>query len=648
MMRVALFITCMLPYVYTTHELLLYTQFQCHSATQYTAKIRFTIVVKAKITTCDYSKYVKYGYDLPFYYYRCILPENWVLVSSLGYQEDTNREQPNCDINDRDDFHFKKLVKEFVIENFPTASTSLQSPISFNGNGVKLIETGVVDNSFPLRWLLTSSGNEYEDDSQNLYRDFFFTVDRCTCKDVPSGYEVLYWNANPGQWGRTQVKKICEPGTKSVQTENSPICQQCEIGYFQPFSGMTYCYNCDVRSDDVYYPPDATVKIAQNKLGACTKYTGRTSPQDCNFCERGYYCAEIDSVTKRCKFLETTSDGITALQHQCEECASNWSTPDIGVYDISKCEGTCAEGEIKTANTCNRCNVGQCADTSSNECLMCFPGTKAEKAITCKRNVISEMQCDDCEFGKYQFMNEQQECSDCSAGKYSNKTTCWDDIDNIGSEEYKKWNCDENLRECDSYKCKESSMNCKKCAIGSFSESGSTSCTSCEPGETSNDNDKIWNNGELERLTQALLPTTCVPCPRGTKSSEGDCIKCEDHHISDGGVESCTACPAGKTHNTDHSACVDCPQYYLRYTELSKFEHFFSDGEGCKGCYDVKGGNYVIDISPRLVADNATCKRCEFGSYCCFRMPSILKISLPCLSDTYLKKSRQINSKINQ
>ena len=625
-----LFLMFNVTYLNAYHESGLQNRFQCHNSLHYNARIRFKITFRSRIITCTYSEYLSdEGYKYTGSGYECIPHWSWTL---LEYEEIVDMDQPNCDVIDNDNLHFKMELKEFVMDNFPSTFTNMQAPKDFNGNGIEINENEP-DGSFRYGWLLTREGDEYYN-AGDLSRDFSVSVDRCTCKDVPPGYEVLHFNAPPSTFGITQEKSICPAGKKNTRDVES-ICKDCESGKFQPRQGQTFCYDCDEATDDVFGFMGTTETINQDKQGSCTKYPGAIHPRECSFCEIGYYCA--DEEDGKCKLIETPSGGITALEHNCIQCSNDQTTPDIGAYTM--CEGKCEKGEIIDENDeCKACNLGQCADKTVKQCRRCPPGTKAETLMDCTLDAINELQCEACDFGKYQSLHEQQDCVDCPAGTYSNKSTCWNHITTLELEDYKEdtRSCDVNLKECDTYKCRESRASCETCPLGSYSDDeGSTSCTSCEPGKTSNNNDKTWNDGELQLLNQASFPTACVLCPAGTKSIAGDCIECEENHVSGDGAEICSACPAGKTNNAEHTECVECSEYFLRSTELLNFEHDFQDGHGCLGCYDVKGGNYVIDISPRLVPDNATCKRCESGYYNKVSDAEACKACPPCPEQFY-------------
>lgn len=615
MIKIAFFIISMVAPVHSIHESRLNVRFQCHSALQYTAKIRFKITFAAKITSCSYYTWASYRYDISHFTYRCILPGDWMLVNE-GYEEQfADTDQPNCDIIQTDDYHFNSVPKNFVIDNFPTTFATLSSPKEFNGNGISLVGRGDNDDTYYMAWILTKEGSEYYEGGHS-YQKFSFLVDRCTCKDVPLGYEVLHFKAPASEFGVTQEKSICSAGKKNTRTDVASICEECESGKFQDEEGKTFCYDCDEATDRQFSYFTKLYTISQNKPGSCTFSTGATSFHQCNYCEKGYYCAEITDASK-CTLTETELDGVNVeVRHNCERCQNDWTTPGIGVYTSSQCEGECLEGSYRDLNNeCIFCNFGQCADSINKECIRCPPGSKTDIRMNCLLGAVNEHHCTSCEFGKYQSFQGQIDCFDCGKGTYSNASTCWNHINTAELDDYKK-SCDENLQECDTYKCRENRESCEICPLGSYSDQeGSTSCTYCGIGETSIDNEKRWVNGELERTNQISRPYACVSCPAGTKSSGGDCVKCEAHHYSEEKAEFCLACPVGKTHNAEHTACIHCSQYYLRSTELSNFEHSYPDGHGCLGCYDVKGGNHVIDISPRLVDQNATCARCESGFY---------------------------------
>jgi len=398
---------------------------------------------------------------------------------------------------------------------------------------------------------------------------------------------------------------------------------------------------------------------------------GSTSISDdsqCNECKLGYFCDreggnDLFNPMRSClepvdperipsgqfeysQFLNTryTYDTMPtdySLHSKCTRCLSPaYTTYGIGVFTdcpVSAFTDPCAPGQIEKNGECEFCEHGTCRNVETMTCQSCMVGTHGYQGgsnifdnvrvgLDCDRST-GVVQCTICDRGKYTEETNAMFCTDCELGKYQNDSSCYRYIhENDINDAF--LNCPSSpWQTCDTAPCHAKKDRCETCPLGSIGHESGKYCNKCDPGTSSNSNEKEWILDQNEQpmlkgkyLDFSPLPTECIDCIAGTFSADGmECHQCAVNQYSNTRADTCTACEMGKTNNGDHTSCIDCAESFLTVTELHNHQIFEtndlqiqSEYGTCVGCGSVRGKNFRLQ---RSEGRNGTCERCEQGSY---------------------------------
>ena len=128
------------------------------------------------------------------------------------------------------------------------------------------------------------------------------------------------------------------------------------------------------------------------------------------------------------------------------------------------------------------------------------------------------------------------------------------------------------------------------CPVGKWSEEGATSCDVCAAGKIQ------------------ASETSCMNCPEGYFSSEGDsqCTECASGKFSSVGSAACADCPGGKYAQEGSSGCVDCAS--------GKFSR-----SGDMSCTDCTAGTYSISGSSSCTTCPDGWAQSSMGATACYK-----------------------------
>jgi subtilisin family serine protease len=417
------------------------------------------------------------------------------------------------------------------------------------------------------------------------------TMDLNGCPACDAGkYSVYGWgHCEPCSAGKTSTLPItsygdvctdCPAGKYSVKGEiwgAGTLCQGCPLGKYTDTAGSSSCISCT--------SPRTTYEIGST---GCRCPYGTMWPFDCAVCGDGKYT-------------------IPGWGH-CSPCPAGTSNTQPQSMDGSGACNPCPAGSYSYEGTewfegtiCRKCPIGKYSATSgASTCTDCVsPLTTVFEGSTgcrCPNGTMHLAGCPACTAGKYTCCawghcspcpagtssvaplteDGQQVCTPCPAGSYSTLGTEWFD----GS-------------------------LCKKCPIGSYSAAiGSTTCTSCTNGQT----------------TQEEGATGCR-CLPGTMWLNG-CPACDAGKYSVWGWGHCEPCPAGTSSVLPilidgSGVCNPCSA-----GEYSVRGSIWGVGTLCKSCSrgfisNTTGATTCLTCAAGYYADNMGSTTCSLCSKAC-------------------------------
>eukprot|EP01045_Picozoa_sp_COSAG04_P013969 COSAG04_NODE_1020_length_8729_cov_2.983082_3_plen_1985_part_00 len=239
-----------------------------------------------------------------------------------------------------------------------------------------------------------------------------------------------------------------------------------------------------------------------------------------------------------------------------------------GSFTFAGCRlGACAPGTEVSDGSCTPCDAGRAdldsdADTPCSECLA---GSYSNASST---------SCTICAAGTHAAAGAS-ECSPCAAGT--------SDDDYLPSTACVGCTIGRASKEAGAYGA------CDQCAAGkSAVAENATSCTDCPTDEYDHDDNAT---------------TACVDCPdgrfaeAGTSDSSGGCVPCGVGW--EGGNESCSLCPPGKSDHDSNAATLCQPCGAGSYSESAGA---FGNLDSANGCQSCAGGSYVAAGSTACIA----------------------------------------------
>ena len=377
-------------------------------------------------------------------------------------------------------------------------------------------------------------------------------------------------------------------------TSCTDVCYACPVNTYQLITTTLQASRCDP------YTCPSGQRLATNTVW------NTSSKPVCDVCDPGKWRVQ--------KVSNNDSEPIELIP----ECDNN--TCPLGKFlrsaFSSEC-GKCVNGQYNAitgsayqaddGSTCTRCPAGYYGNetlpetnlrsTLAKSCIACPPGKYNEN-----RGATDFDQCFDCPRGKYSNKSAAdkftRDCIDCSAGQHASST---------------------------------GSTKCTSCKLGKTSEAPFDSCsTLCSPGkygvlrDTGQIGCDLCPNGKFSSAQGASTVATCNSCPPGKSGesipvvSSAHCVSCEAGSYQNRSAQTkCLVCPFGtSTSKAGQPVCIPC----LPGTKL------------------VSGKCEVCPVGTYSGVAASTCTSCEAGKY---QPKSKSSSCIPCSSGTYGNKTSQ-------
>ena len=306
----------------------------------------------------------------------------------------------------------------------------------------------------------------------------------------------------------------------------------------------------------------------------------------------------ISSTTP--KFGGESGGGVAFSNHSL--CVG--SVDGAFLYDQYCSAGTYNALGRTSAGDCTDCSAGYYISTTGNtSCDACVVGTY--------QLTTGGTSCNTCNVGKYAENTASSSCTQCPSGTYT---------DLIGSS-----NCTDCPSNYYSPTLGASQLSdCLACANGTFSQAGSsvcsslctagswfdgTTCVQCNPGKY-NPNDGSTESRdcilcEVGKYGFGSGNSVCTDCTAGTYNDEtgekkpDDCRDCSAGKYSNAGAEVCTSCPAGSYEDdTGQAVCTSCA--------AGKYNANIGSSVA-SDCLNCPVGRYAATTG------SAVCTKCEAG-----------------------------------
>ena len=383
----------------------------------------------------------------------------------------------------------------------------------------------------------------------------------------------------------------CEAGQRPA--DDRTACTACDTGQYSP-SGAT-CVPC---SADGLHTPDAKT---------CTICSDGTEPNDdrtaCVLCPTG--TAGTDGLCGLCaagKQPRIDAETRAEISDRCVSCGETEAMEQPGVTLFNETKGWYSMDGV----ACSQCEPGTAPNTLHSTCDVCPPGKISDVGLVCdfcpegeEANVITlgvgathciacldglhrhndetggalDMEsCDTCTAGQ-QPNDDLSGCTPCQAGRYSSDGgTC---IDCIAGKEPNTAQTDcvdcavgevsagDQCAACSPGTAPESTKSqCVECATGRYSELGET-CLQCELPRVVNGQRTAClkceaGSGPLALTSDGATAYACAKCVGTMYSTAGQCQDCAAPNIVDDAHQTCTACVAGTSPDTNRTSCVAC------------------------------------------------------------------------------------------
>ena len=455
-----------------------------------------------------------------------------------------------------------------------------------------------------------------------------------TCKNCPIGQYVNNMGAVlcldcPAGYGKGEGESACElcDGAQTVKG----VCVNCEPGLFlndkqciicprgwisnSPRTGCSICPDVQYTDDSITCKNCASGTATGNIRGGgswkcCEQGECEDCPageyrlgSDCVYCPIGWV-SEAAGLCEQCDSAEGEYSSA-AGNTRCEKCPEGKSTDpgeckncEAGQYELKFQCTSCPRGWYSDANinpVCTQCDVqtttARAGSNKDGDCSVgCTGATFVDQYGVCQEcdlgKYVVDRNCQDCPFGTHKDTRSNPTCRDCPAGFTTMETgnidcfvcpvgeTCGCPRGQFGTQD-----------------------SCDDCPVGYFS-TGNKECTTC-PLTTYQDEkgQGACRDCPAGLYGDQLSLETCKDCPVGefqmTTGNEA-CDDCPRGRWSDGGLDMCKNCTAGKTTletaSTGVTACQDCPSGKMEKDHLC-IDCF-------EGTYQNKTGATVCDACP--------------------------------------------------
>lgn len=376
----------------------------------------------------------------------------------------------------------------------------------------------------------------------------------------------------------------------SAKTETATNCSICEAGTYTDTLGAPECLKAPKRT----YVSEANSSVYHFcKAGT---YADEEGLDKCKSCQTGKYSKRQADICLPCQ------PGTHEVNNTCIDCA-------IGRYQDKPEKITCEECESGKSNSrvgqreCPACPPGKYKSNGTiNYCLGCAVGKYADKKE-------GNVECEQCEKGKYQILQGASSCKNCKLGRYQNATG----QSKCRPCEAGKFYGDANVPSEQCHPCKagtenfqEEQQSCSSCKPGFYKAEDSISvCISCEAGKYQDlYKGTTCKSCEAGKFDVGAIPReSCEYCAVGryqNNEQQTECIKCMKGERSTTGKENrtqCMMCPKGKTSTDEAGTCFDCPAG----------KHTGEDGMAA--CVICDGGRFSNDTGKH------ECSMCPPGRY---------------------------------
>ena len=412
--------------------------------------------------------------------------------------------------------------------------------------------------------------------------------DGTECTRCPDGQGIVNWHCTNCTDRTYSVSGQCQdcPDPRVVDASHT-TCNPCHPGKAPAATGVgcVACVGANYsKFGDRCQQCESTMRVDEYHTACVSCEPGKQASADqteCVLCEPGKY----SSLGVQCEHCQPPNV-VSADNTSCVACRAGYGSVD------GQC-ALCKGANYSTLGQCQECQLPNIVDETHTRCVKCSPGeepnversgcracngsfysTDGSKCLQCARPMVINIKrtactvckpgrgpdggftnCTDCQPGETSTYGEP--CRTCEKGKTANpeRTSCVPPFACPPG-----WECKYGLGKC------TDNSTCTRCLAGYVSTSESQ-CTQCIRDAGVRANPK---HTECERCEAGTEPSkdlnSCVPCLGSNFSRNGyTCEVCSAPRIVSvvstherPAHSDCTACPAGRGPNDDHTDCVDC------------------------------------------------------------------------------------------
>lgn len=421
--------------------------------------------------------------------------------------------------------------------------------------------------------------------------------DRCVFRPCPDGtfwdgYECLECEYDTFRNGNMTECEKCTFGNGVNVGPWHTECLPCPAGQYisdlvpqtYTFEQSPWCFDCPGNSTT-----RASGKVLCREPGApCPPNSFLDKDGDCSICPPAYY--------------------LDLAQTQCVRCPRNATSPG---KLTTKCTPCPPGAEVDESNEC-KCSPG--TNFQNGICRPCRPGEYSElgyKCLACEEGYISDegaSLCRKCPFGTYTVRDDRTKCvrfPKCPRGFFAGVPDLWLYGNGLFNLEFDPHTCLSERTRCPQ---KTKLVQVEKEFVCLNAKGRSV----CPYRHVSDGGKKCVFCGEGSYFTMKEGRLQCIPCPKGTFSTQHNSLSCQKcfrgfkflrefsehscvcdrgNYIGDDGI--CHPCPKNTTNDDFNStSCSSCPPGF-------KLERDYANHLACtcQGAIDVQG-HCVKDDTP--------------------------------------------------
>lgn len=391
---------------------------------------------------------------------------------------------------------------------------------------------------------------------------------RVRCNDCPAGTRVTRDCAGGATQGRTC--ETCLRGTYSP-VSNSLSCTPCGKNTYQVNPGAAGCDPCPAghtSNEGAWQCTPCPAGTREDNRVCVPCPTGEGSEPgstQCKPCGPGYTLEQEG----RCVACTTGKFKSSSGPAACDPCTAGKYADQLAMTACKDCSTGGATGNPRTS--CTPCPAGNQPDDQKISCVPCSQGKYAPAAGTspgcldCPTGLVAaatgQTACALCGEGRFAVAPGASICRNCDDGRYWPSAT-------QGTTECLRCPAGKYVLPAGLPPLYKMPTACTDCRYNEVSMAGSSSCSTCEPGQFI---DKItkpaeWRCASCTPGSYALNGSvTCTACPAGTYSlaRASGCTNCPaGSYSASPGSAACTQCPAGTYSNrsraTSAATCMPC------------------------------------------------------------------------------------------